>query len=296
MKEIVVLSGKGGTGKTSITACFARLAGREAVLADCDVDAADMHLLMKPEQLQTTDFYSGELAFVDERRCTGCGRCKENCHFDAIRPVGNIVRVEPLKCEGCGLCSRICPENAIHNEKVLSGRSYISKTRLDSIMVHARLAIGAANSGKLVAEVKEKAWIQAEMYGAKYILIDGSPGIGCPVISSLSGASLAVVVAEASLSGFSDMKRLAKLIEGFHIPAACIINKTNINPEISKAIKSFLEKKNIPLLGEIPYNECFTRAVLEGKTVVEMIDGRINKIIGESWNKILQTLKLEVVA
>lgn len=288
MKEVVVISGKGGTGKTSITASFGYLAKDRIVMADCDVDAADMHLLFQADHAVTNDFYSGELALIDPQKCTSCGICKEECRFNAINNEDGIYKVNPLRCEGCGLCGHMCPEEAIQMEKVNSGEYYISDTRAGFTMVHARLSIGAANSGKMVARVKEQARNVAEKEGRSLILVDGSPGIGCPVISSISGASHVILVTEPSYSGFSDLKRVVTLIENFHLPASCIINKSGLNSDISMKIKAFLDRKSIELLSEIPYSNSFSKAIILGKTVVEIDDGEITEKITESWERVLQ--------
>ena len=185
MKEVVVISGKGGTGKTSITASFASLEGPHLVVADCDVDAADMHLLMQPDFGKREDFYSGELARINEDTCTSCGTCTEICRFDAIRQMNGEYGIDPLQCEGCGYCARVCPEKAISNEELKAGQWFLSSIKTGGIMVHAQLGIGADNSGKLVAKVKKEARERAKNNGNGLILIDGPPGIGCPVISSI---------------------------------------------------------------------------------------------------------------
>ncbi|HAH59815.1 MAG TPA: (4Fe-4S)-binding protein, partial [Bacteroidales bacterium] len=189
MKEIVIISGKGGTGKTSITASFAVLGGTNVVLADCDVDAADMHLLMQPDFGNEHDFYSGELAYIDQSNCTRCGLCRQICRFDAISVIDGEYVVAPIDCEGCGYCARVCPTKTIINKKLLAGKWYISNIKTGSQMVHARLETGADNSGKLVAKVKDEAKAIALGKRKDYILVDGSPGVGCPVVSSLSGAN-----------------------------------------------------------------------------------------------------------
>ncbi|MCK4716880.1 MAG: ATP-binding protein, partial [Candidatus Marinimicrobia bacterium] len=208
MKEIVVISGKGGTGKTSITASFAYLGGKEIVVADCDVDAADLHLLMLPDFAKSEEFYSGVIAKIDQDVCTNCGKCAEVCRFDAIPVIDGQYVVQPLDCEGCGYCARVCPVDAITMESQNVGDWYISTTKVGSSMVHARLGIGAENSGKLVAKVKNEAKIIAKEQDEKYVLVDGSPGIGCPVVSSLSGANFVVLVTEPTVSGIHDLKRV----------------------------------------------------------------------------------------
>ena len=208
MKEIVVISGKGGTGKTSITASLAYLGGKDLIVADCDVDAADMHLLMAPDFGQSEDFYSGELASIDPDACVQCGKCRGICRFDAISVIDNHYIVDSLGCEGCGYCARICPVEAITNLKPAVGEVFVSQIRTGSTMVHARLNIGADNSGKLVAKVKKDAKILAESQKKTAVLVDGSPGLGCPVVSSLSGASFVVLVTESTVSGIHDLKRV----------------------------------------------------------------------------------------
>jgi len=234
MKQIVVISGKGGTGKTSVTASLAWLAGSRAVVADCDVDAADMHLVTSPVVMEKKDFLSGYEAVIDAEACTGCGECVEVCHFDAIIPDDEVYRVLPLECEGCGYCPRVCPVDAIEMRLLKAGEIYISRTRMNNILVHAALKPGSDMSGKLVAEVRKEARREAEKRGAEYIVIDGSPGIGCPVTASVTGTDYVVMVTEPTLSGMHDMKRVLEVVRNFGIPAGCIINKADINPEITE--------------------------------------------------------------
>lgn len=290
MKEIVVISGKGGTGKTSITAAMAMLAGRKAVIADCDVDAADMHLLLGPDFKKGEDFYSGTKAVIDQDKCTGCGECHRVCRFNAINAINGHYSIDRLSCEGCGYCSRVCQDKAIRNEPVKAGRWYVSTIKNSSIMVHARLGTGADNSGKLVARVKKEANGIAKAEGKEFILVDGSPGIGCPVISSLSGSSLAVLVTEPSVSGFHDLKRVVELVKNFRIKAGCIINKQDLNPEMTKQIGQYLEKEKIQLIGSIPYLEDFTKAMTEGKTIIEHDNEVLKGLIIDSWNKTEQLI------
>ncbi len=285
MKEIVVISGKGGTGKTSITASFAILGGNEIIVADCDVDAADMHLLMEPNFGKAIDFYSGELAFIDPEACISCGKCQDICRFDAIFIEDSKYKVDPLGCEGCDYCARICPVQAITNSEQNVGKWFLSDIRTGTSMVHARLGIGAENSGKLVARVKKEAKLLAEEQNKRLVLVDGSPGLGCPVVSSLSGASFIVLVTEPTVSGIHDLKRVYELVKKFGIKAGCIINKSDLNKNVSDAIKNFLAEEDIVLLAEIPYNEQFTMAMTNGKTIVEW-DEEISKLISESWEKI----------
>ncbi len=290
MKEIVIISGKGGTGKTSLTASFAYLGGPDIVVADCDVDAADMHLLMQPDFAHGEDFYSGELAKIHPDNCTQCGKCAEICRFDAISVIDGIHTVDPLSCEGCGYCARICPTDTIENVSLNVGKWYISSIKTGSIMVHARLGIGADNSGKLVAKVKNEAKLLAEDKNKEYIIVDGSPGIGCPVVSSLSGANFVVLVTEPSLSGLHDLKRVYELIHKFNIKAGCIINKFDINESITHEIEQFLNDENIVHIANLPYDEDFTEAMTNGKTIVEFSDGPLRELITDSWKTILTNI------
>jgi len=286
MKEIVIISGKGGTGKTSITAAFAMLAGKNAVIADCDVDAADMHLLLQPDFARSEDFYSGYKAEIDQALCTKCGKCKQVCRFDAVQKINDSYNIINLNCEGCGYCAEVCPAKAIQMVEQNVGKWYISKIKTDAQMVHAKLGIGADNSGKLVAKVKKEAKNIAQESTKDFILVDGSPGIGCPVVSSLSGADYVILVTEPTLSGFHDMKRVFELVQNFHLPAGCIINKYDINKNISKKIKSFCRENSIDHISEFPYDETFTKAMTQGKTIVEFGDGKLKNILVDSWEKI----------
>lgn len=291
MKEIVVISGKGGTGKTSITASLAYLGGDDLIIADCDVDAADMHLLMAPDFGQAEDFYSGEIAHIDQDLCIKCGKCKDACRFDAISIIDGQYVVDTLGCEGCGYCARVCPADAITNSQPKVGEVYVSTIRTGSTMVHARLSIGDDNSGKLVAKVKNDAKYLAEKENKTAVLVDGSPGVGCPVVSSLSGASFTVLVTEPTVSGLHDLRRVYGLVKKFGIKAGCIVNKSDINESVSNDIKSFLKEEGIDLLSEIPYNIKFTEAMTNGKTIVEY-DENLGKIISESWIKIKEIVEI----
>ena len=290
MKEIVVISGKGGTGKTSITASFAHLGGKDVVVADCDVDAADMHLLMMPDFAEEEDFFSGEIARIDQDACTQCGKCAEVCRFEAIPVIDGKYIVEPLDCEGCGYCPRVCPTDAIVMEEQNVGKWYVSGIKTGSIMVHARLGIGAENSGKLVAKVKNEAKRIAEETGKKIVIVDGSPGVGCPVVSSLSGADFVILVTEPTVSGLHDLKRVYELVKKFRIKAGCIINKSDLNLQMTDEIESYLEQENIISLSHLPYDEAFTRAMTMGQTIVEYDENGLNKTIVETWNSIKQII------
>jgi MinD superfamily P-loop ATPase len=283
MKEIVVISGKGGTGKTSITASFSALAAGDLVAADCDVDAADMHLLLKPDMAKAEDFYSGETAVIDADACIACGRCYQACRFGAIHSAGSVYAVDPLSCEGCGYCARVCPTKAITNHPQKAGVWYSSRTRLGFTMIHATLGIASENSGKLVAHVKKQAQAAALDQGKNYILVDGSPGIGCPVVSSLSGADYVVLVTEPTVSGIHDLKRVYELVKKFNIPAGCIINKADINTAMTATIRRYLETEHIDSLAELPYDESVTKAMVAGLTIVEYDTGRLRDILRDAW-------------
>ena len=286
MKEIVVLSGKGGTGKTSITASFAALGADNLVLADCDVDAADMHLLTAPETRHEEDFFSGKTAIIHTQGCTHCFKCMKVCHFDAISIIEGDFVVDPLECEGCSYCFHVCPTRTIEMKPRLAGKFYISKTRFNNTLVHARLGIAADNSGKLVSKVREAAKEIAGKERVDYVLIDASPGIGCPVVASLTGADFVVLVSEPTVSGIHDVKRVYELISKLKLRAGCIINKSDINPEMESALKDFMKENGIDLIAELPYDIKFTEAISSGKTVVEHDTGEIRSILERSWNKV----------
>jgi len=280
MREIVVLSGKGGTGKTSIVGSLAVLA-REKVLADCDVDAADLHLLLKPSIRQESEFWSGQVAFIDRTKCTQCGLCQKLCRFHAI----SNFTVDPVSCEGCGFCFQVCPTKAITMKENLSGHLFVSDTRYGPL-VHARLGIAQENSGKLVARVRQEARQIAEENGMEYIISDGPPGIGCPVISSLSGANLAVLITEPTLSGIHDLKRVLDVSRHFGIPAIVCINKFDLNEENTEQIESFCDAENIFIAAKIPYDNIVTEALVHGVPVVEYTENRVSTAIKGLWGKI----------
>jgi MinD superfamily P-loop ATPase len=280
VKEVLVLSGKGGTGKTSIVGSFAALA-KGAVLADCDVDAADLHLLLEPVIQQRQEFWSGQVAAIDEEKCTQCGLCQELCRFKAIRD----FRVERISCEGCGFCSHICPAKAITMEENLSGHWFISDTRYGPL-VHARLGIAQENSGKLVATVRQQAKQIAENQGKDLIISDGPPGIGCPVISSLSGANLALLVTEPTLSGIHDMERVLGVCRHFNVPSLVCINKYDINKENTRQIESYCLSQGIEVAARIPFDNAVTEAMVQGLPVVEYANNTVSRQIELLWQNI----------
>jgi len=245
---------------------------------------------MKPDFAKSEDFYSGEIAIINHDICTACGECADVCRFDAIPVINNQYIVQPLDCEGCGYCARICPVEAIKMEVQNVGRWYISNTRVGNILVHAKLGIGAENSGKLVAKVKNEAKQIAKENNKDFIIVDGSPGIGCPVVSSLSGANFVVLVTEPTVSGLHDLKRVYELVKKFNIKAGYIINKSDINPQVSVEIEEFLKKEKIIHFSNLPYDEAFTNAMTNGQTIVEYGQNNLTAILTDSWNMIKQTV------
>ncbi len=291
MREIVVISGKGGTGKTSLTASFAALAGN-AVLADCDVDAADLHLVLAPTIRQREDFRCGNEAVIRQKDCIGCGACLARCRFDAVHRTDggagdSVFTIDPSACEGCGVCVGSCPVKAIDFPERLSGEWYVSDTR-HGPMVHARLIPGGENSGKLVSKVREAARELAEKRKAGLILVDGPPGIGCAVIASVTGASLVLVVTEPTLSGSHDLGRVLELARHFAIPAAVCVNKWDLNAEMTERIESEARRAGASIAGRVRYDKGVTRAQLQGLSVVETDAGALGADIRAVWEKLLQ--------
>jgi MinD superfamily P-loop ATPase len=286
MKQLAIISGKGGTGKTTLAAAFASMA-ENAVLADCDVDAADLHLILNPEIKETIEFSGSKIASKDEEKCTRCGKCREYCRFDAVDEDFNLIED---RCEGCGVCEYVCPEGAITLIERKSGFAYISETRFGP-MSHAVLNTAEEASGKLVALVRNNARILAKKYGKDLIIIDGPPGIGCPVISAISGADLVLIVTEPTLSGIHDMERIIGVAEHFNIPAVVCINKFDINYENTQIIEKYCEKNGLEVVGKIPYDETPTKAMIQEKTIIEFSDGEFSSHIRNIWENIRRKLK-----
>ena len=286
MKQIVVLSGKGGTGKTSVVAGLASIMPG-LVLADCDVDAADLHLVTRPRTVSSHDFISGELARITEHECAGCLLCARKCHFGAIT---EDPRVLPEHCEGCGLCAFICPVGAIKMEPRHCGWLYESRTRFGA-MVHAMLKPGAENSGRLVTTVRRRANELAMQEGCAHVLVDGSPGIGCPVIASLTGADLALLVAEPTVSALHDLRRVHELARHFRIPCLVLVNKADLSSERLQEIIDFCSESGLRLVGEIPYDSVFTKAQLAGQSVVEFDPQRQKPRFEAIWDQMRETLE-----
>ena len=281
MKQIVVISGKGGTGKTVVTASFAALAENK-VMADCDVDAADMHLLLDPSVKEKHEFRSGSTAVVNKDKCVQCGLCRELCRFNAIR---EDFEISSVSCEGCGFCARACPSGAIEMKENVTGEWYVSDTRLGPL-VHARLGVAEENSGKLVSLVRKKAREIAEGQGCNWVVIDGSPGIGCPVIASLSGVDFALVVTEPTLSGLHDADRVIKVAQHFRVPVGLVINKYDLNEEMTANIERYCFNNGIEVVGRIGFDEKVVEAMVEGKTVIEYSSGKTVESIRSIWDRI----------
>lgn len=291
MKELVVISGKGGTGKTSIVASLAALA-KPAVLVDCDVDAADLHLLLQPQVRRRENFVAGSKARIKPGHCTACGKCEELCRFDAIYYDGpgngrvtKTYRVDSIVCEGCGVCFDFCAEHAIEFEPEVCGQWFTSETRAGP-MVHARLAVAAENSGKLVTQLRRAAQGIARSQGLELVICDGSPGIGCPVIASLTGASLALIVVEPTLSGLHDFKRIAQLAVRLGVPAQMVVNKTDLNLQVTDQLEAAAIALGIEPVGRIPYDGAITEAQVSQKSVVEFGEGRAADAIRDVWGRI----------
>ena len=264
MRLLTILSGKGGTGKTTLTASFAVLA-RTSVLADCDVDAPDLHMLLHPEVIKRQEFKGSKLAVIDKTKCDNCGICREKCRFDAITRANEV---EPIACEGCGVCAAICPSDAITMIERVSGYAYISKTKY-GFMAHALLSPGESNSGKLVTLVRQNARILSEKENNDLIIIDGPPGIGCPVIASVSGVDLSLVITEPTMSGIHDLQRALQLLKHFNVTPLVCVNMYDINKENTDKILEFCEENNIKVVGKISFNPKVTEAMVNGKTIIE---------------------------
>jgi len=286
MKELVIISGKGGTGKTSVAASFAVLADR-SVVCDCDVDAADLHLVLEPTIRERHEFRSGHTAVIRQDACIACEICTEFCRFDAVKTQasdeGNLLfSIDPVSCEGCGVCVRFCPVNAVDFPEQLSGEWFLSDTRCGP-MVHARLGVAAENSGKLVSTIRREARQLAEKKNYQIVIVDGPPGLGCPVIASVTGASQVLIVTEPTVSGEHDLERVLSLARHFEIPAAICVNKFDINEEMTKQIENKARSAGATVAGRIRYDTSVTRAQIQKKAVVE-IDAPSADDIKQIWN------------
>lgn len=281
MRELVIVSGKGGTGKTSVTASLAALAD-QPVICDCDVDAADLHLILEPKIRENHDFLSGHEAVIRESDCIGCGICQDVCRFGAVIDDVETFSIDPIACEGCGVCVHFCPQKAIDFPESLCGKWFVSETRLGP-MVHAKLGVAAENSGKLVSLVRTEAKHLAEEENRRLVIVDGPPGIGCPVIASITGASQVLVVTEPTVSGEHDLERVLGLARHFQIPALVCINKWDINEEMTIRIEQKARDLGAGIAGRIRYDQAVTRAQILQKTVVET-DAASAQDIRQIWD------------
>jgi MinD superfamily P-loop ATPase len=298
MKQLVVISGKGGTGKTSLVAAFAALS-QQAVLADCDVDAADLHLVLQPTTVYRDQFSGGKRAMIDDNLCTDCGRCEELCRFGAIITTqpenprsARTLSIDPLACEGCGVCAWFCEENAIDLVAVVSGEWFLSETR-HGPMVHARLGVAAENSGKLVSLVRSEAHTMAQARSLDLVLIDGAPGIGCPVIASVTGADLVLVVTEPTLSGLHDLGRVIRLTKHFGIPSMVLVNRYDLNEELSDKAEQYAREQGAEPAGRVRFDRAVTEAQIRGVSVVEHSTNGAAADIAVVWKKVQTVLLRE---
>ncbi|MGD2149834.1 MAG: P-loop NTPase [Desulfobacterales bacterium] len=286
MKELVVISGKGGTGKTSLMAAFASLA-KNKVLCDADVDAADLHLLMDPEIKKRYDFQGGGIAVIDPDKCTQCGLCRELCRWEAI---SEAFEVDSIECEGCGVCVDFCPEQAIEFPLSTCGQWFISDTRFGP-MVHARLGIAEENSGKLVTLIRQEAKKLVDKNKLDLLITDGPPGVGCPVIASIGGATALLIVTEPTVSGLHDMERVAQLADHFNVPAMVCVNKFDLNTGQTQAIEKLAKEKKMAVLGRIPFDPVFTKSMVQGKTIFEYnSESTVGQAVKQIWKKIIESL------
>jgi MinD superfamily P-loop ATPase len=291
MKQLVILSGKGGTGKTTVAAALAHLASREfsIVLADADVDAANLELVLDPAKQETQDFTGGRSAVIDPTKCTACGTCYDVCRFEAIIPGDEAYRVDSLACEGCAACFYQCPEEAIQMEEQRDGQWFRSTTRFGPLF-HAHLFAGQENSGKLVTLVKQQARLLGQDSGAALLLVDGPPGIGCPVISASAGADLALHVVEPTVSGVHDLERILATTDHFGVRSLVAINKADLNLKRAEEITAFCAARGIEIAGRIPYDDAVTEAMVQGRPVTEHTDGPVTEALRSVWAQVRERL------
>ena len=280
MKKITIISGKGGTGKTSLAGCFASLAGEQAVLVDADVDAANLSLITKPSILEEHEFWASKVASTNLDNCDDCGLCLEICRFEAI---SQNYKVDPVTCEGCGFCYHACPRGAIKMKSRLSGRWFVSHTPYGHL-VHARLGIAEENSGKLVTTIRNKGEELAESESKDYLVIDGPPGIGCPVIASLTGSDAALIVTEPTVSGIHDLERVLAVCRHFGVGASVCINRYDLEEEQAHKIELYCLSEDIALAGKIPFDRAFVRSMIEGVPVVDYTGGTVTERVCEVWD------------
>ena len=286
MKQIAVVSGKGGTGKTTLTASFVSLAN-DHVIVDCDVDAADLYMLMDPKTVDTQEYIGNKLAEIDSKKCIQCDICESYCRPEAI----SDYSVDPFLCDGCGVCVAVCPEGAIKHDDAVSGEVFRSDTKYGPF-VHAQLAPSGKVSGKLVTQVRNEAGSIAEEENRSLIIIDGPPGTGCPVIATLSGVDLVLAVTEPTLSGIHGLKRVLAVVEHFGIPSMICINKYDLNEEITEEIYEFGDEQGIEVVGRIPFNPVVTESMVSLKPLVEYSDGAVSREIKDIWKKVLKRISM----
>ncbi len=291
MKQLVILSGKGGTGKTTVAAALAHLASRElsTVLADADVDAANLELVLDPVKQEEHDFRSGQVAVIDPKVCTACGICADVCRFDAVIPGDEAYRVEPLPCEGCASCFYQCPDGAIEMEEQHAGMWFRSDSRFGPLF-HAHLFAGQENSGKLVTLVKQQGRLRALDTEAELLVVDGPPGIGCPVISASAGADMALHVVEPTVSGVHDLERIMGTTDHFGVPSLVAINKADLNPARCEEIAAFCAERGVQVVGRIPYDTVVTEAMVQGQPVTAYTDGPVTEALKELWSQLKNSL------
>ena len=289
MKQIVFISGKGGTGKSTLVSSLSILV-QNKMLADCDVEAPNLHILIEGKTLKKDDYYGAKEAVIDPSLCVKCGLCRETCRFGAINEEFKLI---PMKCEGCGACTLVCSQKAIRLEEVKTGETSISSTPRGTFS-HALLDIGAEGSGRLVTEVRE--YVNKYKKDEEWLIVDGSPGIGCTVIASITGTDAVVVVSEPTKSGQSDLERVLGVARHFGIPAFVCINKYDLNPELTLEIEAFCERNGYPVIGKIPFDPSIVKALQEFKTPIEADNERITKEIKNLWERLVEEIKkLETV-
>jgi len=284
-KQITIISGKGGTGKTTLTSSLAFLASGTAVFADADVDAPDLHLILHPTVIAEDELFISKKVKRDEEKCTKCNLCGEVCEFKAI----NSSDLNYFKCEGCGLCVHMCPEKALHLESIFSAKIFESKTRF-GFFVHAEMAIGEGTSGRIVDQIRQKARKIAEQQNKDYIIIDGSPGIGCPVIASITGVDLACIIVEPTLSGIHDLERIFQVTQHFKVKSVVCINKYDLNKHNSDNIIQFCNENNIKVVGKIPFNEIVPESIIQGKSTFELPENPVSDQITKIWENIRKAM------
>lgn len=292
IKQLCVISGKGGTGKTTIAASLAALMPGDKVLADCDVDASNLPLVLGGRQIATEPFRAGLLAQIDLERCTSCGECLNACRFDAVVVHDGVYAIDAVKCEGCKVCAHVCPEDAITMKEMDAGECYVSETAYGPL-VHAMLKPGRENSGKLVTQVRDRALELAKKHGASYILIDGAPGTGCPVIATLSGVNLALLVVEPTVAGVQALERIIRVADHFGVTCVTCLNKWDLNPEAARDIQKMAEDRGAPLISQIPFDRAVVEAMLQGRPIVEVAGPGLRKVFDDLWQSLTGRLQAE---